>query len=729
MPQFRATPLVSRSVALLFGLGIALVGFLLVVPLFPLQQQLKEGNIAPRTLEARHDATFESAGATEAARNLAAERVPEVPLPLDPAIRQAQVTKADRFLEQVRSLRQRTDINDPQQRLDQFNTLPGASDVSTTGRTALLSLDTARFDALQQRVDTAINELMSKTLQKTEISQRIDEYLATPGKLPEQTTPTELSAIRELLKTFVVSNFQVDTQATQRNRQAARDNVAPIIKTYSRGQVIVAEGDRLSAEAIEALKATGVIDGSFDLHDMAGGSLFALCIGALLAAYTYRFQPFPKPPYRRMALVGISFLGVLAAVRLAIPAITPDTDHHFLAFALPVAAAAMITAAFADLTFAAVVAVLAAIFATFIAATLPQLAGASFIDSLEALEMVTAWTAAGLAGATAVYRAERLSRYAFAAFLATLASGAVMLVFWLISTPRTNTELGWIAAVSAISGFGSTVIALGVFVLLSLALGVTTRLQLMELAQADHPLLRRLQDEAPGTYHHSMMVGALAERGAALIGADALLARVGSYYHDVGKLARPGAYIENMIDASQSPHDALPPEESARIIREHVTNGIEIGKRYRLPAIVRDFIPEHHGTRLVTYFYRRAAKDGANIDAEAFRYAGPRPQSREAAIVMLADSCEAVVRARGETTRKAIDSLVDGVFAERLAEGQLDECDITMRDLQSVASTFKSTLRAVYHPRVAYPDPTPEELASLAHGETTAEALREAASE
>jgi putative nucleotidyltransferase with HDIG domain len=199
---------------------------------------------------------------------------------------------------------------------------------------------------------------------------------------------------------------------------------------------------------------------------------------------------------------------------------------------------------------------------------------------------------------------------------------------------------------------------------------------------------------------------------------------VGAYYHDVGKLAQPHFYIENMLDDAESPHESLAPEASAAIIRDHVTNGLDIGRKYRLPSVVRDFIPQHHGTRLVTYFYRRAAQKGGDVDAADFRYRGPRPQTKEAAIVMLADSCEAVVRASqlDDRARGRLDELVDNIFAERLAEGQLDDCDITMRELQEVASSFKATLRAVYHPRIEYPSPAPEEIALLARNAPTADA-------
>src|SRR5690606_11445241 len=154
----------------------------------------------------------------------------------------------------------------------------------------------------------------------------------------------------------------------------------------------------------------------------------------------------------------------------------------------------------------------------------------------------------------------------------------------------------------------AAVLSIGAYVILSMVLGVTTRLQLMELAQAGNPLLRRLQEEAPGTFHHSMMVGTIAERAADRIGADSLLTRAGAYYHDIGKLAKPHFYIENMLDQSPSPHDSMAPQESARVILDHVTNGVEIARKSRLPDVVREFIPQHHGTRLVAYFYREAAQ-------------------------------------------------------------------------------------------------------------------------
>jgi putative nucleotidyltransferase with HDIG domain len=211
------------------------------------------------------------------------------------------------------------------------------------------------------------------------------------------------------------------------------------------------------------------------------------------------------------------------------------------------------------------------------------------------------------------------------------------------------------------------------------------------------------------------MVGNLAERAADLTGADALLVRVGAYFHDIGKVAKPAYYIENQM-GGENPHDRLDPDSSAKMVSEHVRAGLRLTGRYRLPVRVRAFIPEHHGTRLVTYFYRKAALADPTIDAERFRYPGPKPQSKETAIIMLADSVEAVVRASKDRSHGKIDELVEGVINERVQEGQLDESDLTLRDLKTIGESFKSTLRGIYHPRIEYPAPSRAETQSRGSG-------------
>ncbi len=707
---------VSRPAAALFGLIVAASTVALVVPLFQFDRGVKVGDVASRTFTATHAKEYQSDILTEAEREERANAVPEESLPVDTSIRDQQVDRAARYVDSVRAIVSRSDLS-AQQKQDQIANLSTPQPLANFERAALLNIDPGRLTAFRQMVSSGLATLLSAPLKKDDIDRAVTSYTdgvkdLTPGNSDER------NALIAVLRTFSVETFRVDQPATDAKREQARQAVPPVVRTFSSGQVIVTEGQEISAQDIEALKVTGVIDDGFDLYAVGGGVIIALGLGVLLGVYAYLFQPFQPPANRRMVLVAVTMAAVLIGARVALPVLTPDTSERFFAFALPVATAAIVAASFADLSLAVLIAVSVGLFAAFVGGTAPQIAGSSYVGSLQSLELGMTYTAAGLAGAAAVYRANRLSRFAMAGLAVAATSGLVMLVFWLIAAPRENVDLAWIALAAGTHGLASAVLAVGVFVVLAMVFGVTTRLQLMELAQADHPLLRRLQEEAPGTYHHSMLVGALAERAATRIGADALLVRVGAYYHDIGKLAMPGNYVENMLDGAASPHEALPSIESARIIRSHVTNGLEMARKYHLPSVVRDFIPQHHGTRLVTYFYRKAVEAGEAVEPKDYRYDGPRPQSREAAIVMLADSSEAVARARQDEGAPGMDAMVDSVFAERLAEGQLDECDITLREIQAVAASFKATLRAVYHPRVQYPSPTADEIATLARGET-----------
>ncbi len=712
---------VSRTSAALFGLLIALAALPLVVPFFRFGGGLHEGDIASRTFEAPRDAQFVSEFLTEAARVEAAAAVPDVPLPIDTALRDDRVDLLRTYLESVATIVATPGLS-TNDKVERIGALQTPNPIGPSGRIALQALEPLIYARFQQQAVQALGAIMSAPLgagatpeeRAASLQTDVTAFLAAN---PSPTT-AEGQALGSVLRAFSAPNFAVDLPATEAARRAARDNVEPRVRTISRGQVIITEGQPIGRQEIEALRATGVITEGVDVYSAAGGAGMALGLGLLLGVYAYLFQAFEAPSRRRMAAVGLTFVAVIFAVRIALPIVQPDSEGNFYAFALPVAVAAMIAASFAGLSFAVIIALAGGFFAAFVGGTVPQIAGSSYVGSLQALELGLTYTAAGLAGAATVHGASRLGRFGISAVTVAFASAVVMCGFWLVGTPRANVDLAWIGIAAGLHGFIAATLAAGLFILLSSLFGITSRLQLLELAQADHPLLRRLQDEAPGTYHHSMLVGALSERAAAQIRADSLVARAGAYYHDIGKLAMPGYYIENMTDGETSPHDALPPEESAHIIRAHVTNGIELARKHRLPPVIRDFIPQHHGTRLVTFFYRQAAADGPSVDPADYSYAGPRPQTREAAIVMLADSCEAVVRARRDEAGTTMEQIIDSVFAERLSEGQLDECDITMRELQAIAASFKATLRAVYHPRVKYPQPTPEEIASLARGET-----------
>jgi putative nucleotidyltransferase with HDIG domain len=443
-------------------------------------------------------------------------------------------------------------------------------------------------------------------------------------------------------------------------------------------------------------------------------AISVLSAGAL-SLYLYLFQPAELYTVLRLFMLALLVVVWVAAAKFFLSVTLPDDERLYLSYMLPVAASPMLIATLLDGGLAVAVAALLALLTAFVGFYLPDARRGLIDHPLDAFQMVTTLFLGGFVGIFAVHRAERMNRYLVAGGLVAAVSFTALLSFWLLSAEREAADVVGMIVATGVGGLLSAIIVVGATVILGLMFGITTRMQLMELAQLNHPLLRRLQEQASGTFHHSVIVGNLAEGAADRVGADSLLVRVGCYFHDVGKVTKAAYYIENQTQG-ENPHDRLAPAASAKMVADHVHSGLELAKRHRVPARVRAFIPEHHGTRLVTYFYRKAAADDATTDPGKFRYPGPRPQSKETAIVMLADSVEAVVRSSRDRSAERIDSLVEAVIAERVTEGQMDECDLTLRDLKTIGESFKATLRGVYHPRIEYPAPTAAERAAAPMG-------------
>jgi putative nucleotidyltransferase with HDIG domain len=262
----------------------------------------------------------------------------------------------------------------------------------------------------------------------------------------------------------------------------------------------------------------------------------------------------------------------------------------------------------------------------------------------------------------------------------------------------------------------SPVLTYGLLILFERTFGVTTDLTLAELTDVNHPLLQQLSERAPGTFHHSITIGSLAEAAAEAIGANAILAKVGGYYHDIGKMLKPEYFVENQV-GSHSRHGRLRPRMSALIIQSHVKEGMELAREHGLPESVIEFIPEHHGTTRISFFFDKALKQAAkrpqkeSINEADFRYPGPRPQTKETAIVMLADSVEASTRALADMTPQRLEQSIDNMIKHRFVEGQLDECELTLRDLTKIKDAFLKILLGIHHHRITYPEQQPTEVA------------------
>jgi putative nucleotidyltransferase with HDIG domain len=687
--------------AAFFALALAVVLALALVPVFPHQQQAREGDTASRTWQAPRDFSFNSEVLTEKQRQQAAAAVPDV-LAFSPDVRSQQVAKLEKLITDVDGVRNSSGLT----RSQKLSALSGTENLFAPDfEPFILDMSSDEWGSVTGQARTVLENVLEGSVARGQENQIADQV---PQLIDPSLSVDEAALVTALVKPLIAPNLEVDQAKTNQARDAARAAVAPVLVSYTKNQTIVRSGEVIDSTAIEAMRQAGLLSHRLDWRSLVAVIIVSLISAGILGYYVLAFGTENVADLRRLVLLlAMSALAVLAA-KLYIPLVLPDHQRHFFAYALPLAAVPMLLAALVEGQLALIVAAMLAALVTFVVAYLPDVSAAAASSPLDALRALGVYGFGGAVGALAVHKAERLNRYALAGLLVAAVSAAVLSAVWFLDLDRKLWDLPWIALASSINGLLSAILAVGAFVTFGFVFGITTRVQLMELAQLNRPLLRRLQDEAPGTFHHSIIVGNLAERAADLIGADSLLVRVGCYYHDVGKLRQPGYFIENQMSGS-NPHDKLPAQKSAKIISRHVEDGLELAREHHLPAQVRDFIAQHHGTGQAAYFYRKALKQGKEIDASSFSYPGPRPQTREAAIVMLADSAEAAVRAASDRSPMEIDARVDEVVAERLAERQLDESDLTLRDISLISESFKSTLRGVYHPRLEYPVATEAE--------------------
>ena len=687
------TPLRIATFVVLMAVALTLAQ----IPVDPGRDLPGVGATVAADLLAPHDLDFVSEIRTEEAREDAAAAV-SPRIVFDAGVEIAQVAVLTTLVDAITAVR--TDGTVEEERSQALRANP-ALDVSQSVQVRILELTALQWDLARGRAEAELQEILSQSITED----RIEEIRAgVPDAIRPGLTTPQREVVVALVQPLIRATVTEDVAATAADRQAARQGVLPVLQQYADGDVIVPAGSVVEPLHAEAIALIPSVKRHIPGDDLVAMMVLSVLAAIVLGVYLVVATPDALASNRRLLLVGVLVVASVAAARLYLPQVLPDEQGKYLDLAIPIATGSVLIAALLERTAALLVAAIIGVLAGVVAVVQPDFQSAA-PEGAQALRPMVVYLFAGVAGVYSTYRVERLTQYS----LTGLVVGATVLLggiaFWLLDPARETEGIGWLALVAVIVALGTAVATIGAFSVLGSVFRITTRLQLLELAQLTHPLLRRLQEEAPGTFHHSLLVSTMSERAAAEIGADALLVRVGAYYHDVGKLAKPHMYVENQSGGA-NPHDALDPLESANVIREHVRWGMELGRRHRLPDLVRAFIPEHHGTRLVTYFYRKAAAENPDLDAALFAYPGPRPQSRETSVVMLADSCEAVVRSSNQREMAIIDRLVDGVINERLNERQLDECNLTLRQLQMIAESFKVTLGGVYHPRIEYPEPT-----------------------
>jgi putative nucleotidyltransferase with HDIG domain len=675
--QQRQQASISMRLAALFGLTqtVLLVGVLF--PLLPGRLRVSVGDIATQTITAPRSFSYSSDVVRRRLQEEARKGVKDV-IAYDVNVRGNQLRALD---DQLTSIDQARSLGFVPSGSNLDPTRADRGNLPSPVNPAALTMTDDRWKATELEARRVLGEILQEPFTTEE---QVAKRVSAPTRIQGDFSPAERGVVAALVQPLVVATERVDSAATEAQRQKAIDAVPPQVRQFAQNQDIVRQGDPIDASDLEALQASGLLNARLSIPDLVAVVSISAAIALVLAAYLLTCQPASLASYGRLLLLAIAVAGVALMGKIYFPIVIQDPHRRYYVFALPIALVPMLVAALFEFQAALLVAAVAAALAGFTAIFVPQLASYTGLSALQLFQVLLAFLLSSVAGVVCVRRADRLSRYLAAAVCVAAGSLVGASSIWWLDAARRPVDVIWIALSSAISGVLASLLTFGVVALAGPMLRMSTRLQLLKLGQLNAPLLRRLQVEAPDTLHHSILVGNLAEPAADLVGADALLVRVGCYYHDIGKLSRPGLRDDNRFDEAVA-HGRLETYPDAQISAEQARYGEELARRHRLPNAVRACISEE----------------------------STRPRSRETAIVMLADSVEGAARASDERAPERINALVERVFAERLAMGHLDECALTLRDLRTMAESFKRSLCATYQPPIEQPEPTPLDAARL----------------
>ncbi|MFH1077086.1 MAG: HDIG domain-containing metalloprotein [Pseudomonadota bacterium] len=512
-------------------------------------------------------------------------------------------------------------------------------------------------------------------------------------------SPSLRNTIIDIAQNLIRPNVKLNRNETRQRRIAAREDVKDVFFQIKQGEMILREGEKVLASHIIRLEMLKKDISKAQMAGMALGLILIFGIAIRIVFITHLKKTSHAPQANKdfiflCIMLVASFLLAKVCIALA-EGVSENISHSIqtpsLFFVIPIAAGAMTVCLFMGMNVAVPFALLAAIltaflfedrFAWFVYFLLNSLIGAYWVKSCkERGVLIRAGVKVGLVNIAVM-------------LCLTMYKGSII---WLQLFE--NSIFGFAGGVFA------SIITTGIAPLMEMLFDYTTDIKMLEIANLEQPLIKRLMLEAPGTYHHSVIVGNMVEAAAASISANPLLAKVIAYYHDIGKISKPLYFIENQT-RDENRHDKLAPSMSSLILISHVKEGVEIARKHKLGGAIVDAIQQHHGTALISFFYEKAKKlkGEASVNIDDFRYPGPKPQTKEAALVMLADVVEAASRSLEEPTPSRVQGLLQKMVNKVFLDGQLDDCDLTLRDLHEIAKSFNKTLNGIFHGRIEYPD-------------------------
>ncbi|MFS0727560.1 HD family phosphohydrolase [Paenibacillus sp. 1P07SE] len=567
----------------------------------------------------------------------------------------------------------------------------------------LPQLSSERIRAMQRVTRDIVRELMlNEQMREAETARTKVAELVNASSL---TSRTEREIVQELARFALMPNKFADKEATDEARRSAKENTAKVV--IEEGDIIVRQGERITQESYDRLQMLGLLQNKKTYWPQLGLLLMSALFLVIIFQFVERSATISahgeKTTYNNAQLLMLWLIFFLNLAIMQVVAMTQTQNAAYVGYVAPVAMGTMLIMLLLDTHLAIISSVLFAAIGS-ILFSVKQ-------DQIFDYHYGFVFTVVAFAAIFSIHRASQRSTILKAGIMVSLFGSLAVLSLQLISDVPSNTQLLYSVGFAFASGLLTAVLVIGLMPFFEVTFGILSALKLVELSNPNHPLLRKLLTETPGTYHHSVMVGNLSEAAAEAIGANGLLCRVGSFYHDIGKTKRPSYFIENQSNI-ENPHDSMDPKLSKEIIIAHARDGVDMQKSHNIPKPLRDIAEQHHGTTFLKYFYHKALKiaeaEGVEPDftEDDFRYPGPKAQSKEAAIVGIADCVEAAVRSLRNPTMEQVETMIAKIIKSRMDDNQFNECDLTLKELDMIAHSLKETVIGIFHSRIEYPDDT-----------------------
>ncbi len=543
-----------------------------------------------------------------------------------------------------------------------------------------------------------VRKLMTEQLREADTARTQVAELVNASSLSSRTAR---EIVQELARFSIMPNKFYDKEATEEARVQAKQNTPPVV--FKEGEVIVRKGQTITPDMYKLLSDSNLLQDQKHYWPQAGLLILSVMLVVSLYAYLHQSGGFGglKPKYGNSQLLMLWMIFLINLITIQIAALIQTTEASYTGYLAPAALGAMLITLLLDMHLA----IISSFIFTLMGSIILNTGQTGLFDFKYGFFIIVV----SVAAIFSINRASQRSAILKAGIMVSLFGSLAVIAQLLMTEQLDRMPFIYSAAFAFASGLLTAVLVIGIMPFFEITFGILSALKLVELSNPNHPLLRKLLTETPGTYHHSVMVGNLSEAAAEAIGANGLLCRVGSFYHDIGKTKRPSYFIENQSNI-ENPHDTIDPKLSKSIIVAHARDGVEMLKGYNIPKPIRDIAEQHHGTTSLKYFYHKALKQAEEQGIEPdfteddYRYPGPKAQSKEAAVVGIADCVEAAVRSLRNPTVEQVEAMINKIIKSRLDDNQYNECDLTLKELDKIAQSLKESIIGIFHSRIEYPD-------------------------